>query len=387
MTPLEPFPRRRGWKPVRSTPRSATLARCTVCLCLLLPTALVVAVAAAADDPLAAEVAHWSDLLHRRAAGNPDWAAVEQAVQPGLAGVTAALHDGRRLLALWRLAEVRVDIVAATKRAERPVAEGQDIDVLAADWRRLGPRLGGTPESRAASSLAGVRPALARAIGEAALPQVHELYQASLDYGRATTPRAGLHYLSEAEGQADLVTFCRTLAGAFPHRGEPPVRALDGELDGLDAEVQAAFHPPASGTHHADFVGASELLKEARELNAAGLRYGALLRYLQASLAARPLRPAPAPETVAPATLARQLEELDRRLGAGEIDHSIGRLFLEMAQAHYAAREAPGNAAIAAALTGDVLPRYFAALEPARGAPPPPQEAVVTVTLVRWPYT
>ena len=77
---------------------------------------------------------------------------------------------------------------------------------MAADWRRLGPRLGGAARSRAGNSLAGVRPALARAIGEAAQPQVHELYQASLDYGRATTPGAGLHYLSKrcAEGQADL---------------------------------------------------------------------------------------------------------------------------------------------------------------------------------------
>jgi hypothetical protein len=34
-----------------------------------------------------------------------------------------------------------------------------------------------------------------------------------------------------------------------------------------------------------------------------------------------------------------------------------------------------------------VLPRYLAALAPARAAPPPAPVAAVTVTLVRWPYT
>jgi hypothetical protein len=39
-----------------------------------------------------------------------------------------------------------------------------------------------------------------------------------------------------------------------------------------------------------------------------------------------------------------------------------------------------------AVLVADVLPRYFAALEPARPAPSRPAPKV-TVTLVRWPYT
>ena len=41
---------------------------------------------------------------------------------------------------------------------------------------------------------------------------------------------------------------------------------------------------------------------------------------------------------------------------------------------------------MAAAIAGDVLPRYFEALKPARPQPPR-AEPKVTVTLVRWPYT
>jgi hypothetical protein len=347
----------------------------------------------ATDDPLAADVAHWTSLLHGRAATGPGWAAAEQAARPGLAGVTAALADGRRLVALFRLATVRVQIASMVYRAERPAAESRDLDALTGEWKRMGTVLHADLGPPAAGTLAGVRPALARAIGEAALPQVREWYQASLDYGRATAPEEGLFYLSDAVGQEQLVAFSRTLGGAFPQLEPPPLRPLDAELDSLDAAVQAAFRPPASIEHHADFVGTSELLKEARELNAAGLLHGALLRYLQAALAFGPLRPAPPPGGLDAAALARRLAEIDRRLSpsaAERTDHTIGRLFLEIAQAHLAARSAPGNAAIAAALAGDVLPRYLAALAPARGAPPPAAPAgvaAVTVTLVRWPYT
>jgi hypothetical protein len=77
-----------------------------------------------------------------------------------------------------------------------------------------------------------------------------------------------------------------------------------------------------------------------------------------------------------------ELRRIEARIDSGETDHSIGRLFVEMAQADLAeAREER-----AAALVSDVLPRYFAALEASRPAARAPQPRV-TVTLVRWPFT
>jgi hypothetical protein len=68
------------------------------------------------------------------------------------------------------------------------------------------------------------------------------------------------------------------------------------------------------------------------------------------------------------------------------VDHSIGRLILEAAQADLAEHASDGAAATAAVVATDVLPRYFAALEPP-AVRPPAEPAKVTVTLVRWPYT
>ena len=146
----------------------------------------------------------------------------------------------------------------------------------------------------------------------------------------------------------------------------------------------AAYRPPASIDRHGEFIGASSTLKEARELDAAGLRYGALLRYLQAALRFAPLRKVP--PSVDAGALAKLLRGLDARLSARGVDHSLGRLFLEAAQADVASAAAGTSPAVAAAITSDVLPRYFAALEPARPEAPKPAPKV-TVTLVRWPYT
>ena len=68
------------------------------------------------------------------------------------------------------------------------------------------------------------------------------------------------------------------------------------------------------------------------------------------------------------------------------MDHSLGAIFLEAAEADLAATAADAKPADAIAVAQDVLPRYFAALEPERPQPPAPTPRV-TVTLVRWPYT
>lgn len=352
--------------------------------------ALAIALAAAgcrpgaAADPLAADIDRWSAMLRRHAAADREWAQIERSARPRLDSAREALRHGSRSLALERLASVRVDLGTAAYMRRLSPAQRLTGAGFAAEWRRMAGQLGDDLGPPSPGALSGVRPAVARAMGEAALPQVRAYYQASLDYGRNTTPQSGCFYLGTARALRQLVAFCRTVADGFPRRRQPALRALDAELDGLQAEVLAAYRPPAAIDRHGDFIGVGSLLKEARELNAAGLRYGALLRYLQAALAMRPLRrAAPPPDAGA---LAGRLRQLDARLAASELDHSIGQLFLEIARAHLAVGTAPASAATAAAILGDVLPRYFAALGPAPRPPPPPAPAV-TVTLVRWPYT
>jgi hypothetical protein len=295
-------------------------------------------------------------------------------------GAREALRDGRRLLALKRLAAERVEPSAAAYAKGLP-ADRKTPAGFEAEWARAGDDLRSDLVPPSPAAFDGVRPAAARALAEAALPQVKVYHQAGLEYGRNTTPEKGLFYLGAARAQSELADFFRALDE--PSTGSPPpLRPLDPELDALESELLAAYRPPASLANHADFIATSAILKEARELNEAGLLHGALLRILEAAqgLAALGSGPPPGPET-----LAGRISAFEMRLSQSEVDHSIGRMFLETAQAH--ASSEPGmSPAVAQAIVDDVLPLYFATLGPAPLAKPEPAPSV-TVTLVRWPFT
>jgi hypothetical protein len=319
---------------------------------------------AEAKDPIAAEI--------QRLSADPK---AEQ-IRPVLGRAEEDLRQGRRVLVLQRLLNARKALAESSYMGERSAAERKEMAGFEAEWKRMGTALRADLGNPSAVALEEVEPAALRALGEAALPQVRVYYNASLDYGRSTAPDSGLYYLSTAQAQREVVAASRDLSTPSG-RKVPPVRSLEPELDALQGDLLAAYRPPASIDRHGEFITASSTLKEARELDAAGLRYGALLKYLQAVQLAAPLHPARPP--LAGETLAVRLRDLDGRLSAGKFDHSLGRLFLDMAQA-----EPAGPAATV--IAEDVIPRYFAALEPAPSRTPRPAPQV-TVTLVRWPYT
>lgn len=314
-------------------------------------------------DPVAAEIERLS----------ADTSPRMRDVRPILERAQEDLREGRRLLALQRLVNARV----ALATTERPLPAGQSVEALEKEWQRAGTEMAADLGTPSPNALDGLEPAALRALAEAALPQVRIYYNASLDYGRNTTPDSGLQYLGAARSQREVVKASRALSTSS-ERKEPPVRSLEPELDALQHDLLAAYRPPASIERHREFIVASSTLKEARELDQAGLRYGALLKYLQAAQLTAPLRHgSEQPARLTGEALAARLRELDGRLSAGDIDQSLGRLFLETAQAE------PDKASL---IAQDTLPRYFAALEPAPPRSPRP-EPQVTVTLVRWPYT
>lgn len=318
---------------------------------------------AQAKDPLPGELHRWSTFAQADPAVSPQ---ARQEALEALGRAEADLKAGRRLLAIQRLVNTRADLATAVYLSQRPASQ-KSAAGFEAEWTRMGKVMQASLAKPSASALQGVQPAALRALGEVAIPQVREYYEASLEYGRNTMPGNGLFYLGNSEGQRAVVEFTRTLSTPSSLQA-PPVRSLRGELDALEADLLKAYKPPASIDQHGAFITASSTLKEARELDAAGLRYGALLRYLQAAEQSAPLTGGPKGSG--------DLAALDARLSKGNVDHSIGRLFLEAAQAD------PSRAAV---IANDILPRYFAALEPGKPEPPRPAPQV-TVTLVRWPY-
>ncbi len=346
--------------------------------------------AAASEDPLASEIARWTAYVSGNTSTDEDWIRLKEAAEPMLAGAEEALRGGHRLLALQRLGSARIYLSAARYVGGFSSEQLANMTAFEAEWARAGRILHADLSEISPNALDGVQPAAVRALGEAALPQIKGYYEASLEYGRNTMAKYGLLYIGIAQAQRDFVAYLRTLS-VPSSRPAPPLRPIASEIDRLESDLLAAYRPPASIDRHSEFIAASSTLNETRQLDEAGLRYGAIHRYLQAALRAAPLLPARKPLD-AEAVRAR-LKDLEARLASAAFDNSIGQLWIETARAELdAAAGKPADASAAktpdtaATIAEDILPRYLAALSP--GKPPAPRPAPeVTVTLVRWPYT
>jgi hypothetical protein len=348
-------------------------------------TAVAATTPSSPSDPLAAEVARWSEYVRTNSSTDPMWLQVKDGMARAIAQAEGDLRAGRRLLALERLADVEPDLEASMYLGGLSPAERGTDEAFEAAWMAAGKDLARDLGPPSPAALVGVQPAAVRAIGETAIPAVRAYYEASSEYGRNTMAEAGLFYLGVARGQLGLAALCRKISVSSARR-PPPLRSIRGEIDDLEGELLAAYRPPASIDRHKDFIAASATLKEARELDAAGLRYGTVLRYLQAALrTARLTGNAPA---LTSSQAARRIGEIRKRLGTDDAatDHSLALLFLEMGESEIAGAAEGASPEEASAIVGDVMPRYFAALGPARPRPPQPAPSV-TVTLVRWPYT
>ena len=234
-----------------------------------------------------------------------------------MARAQSALRDGRRLLALQRLrgAARATSRRRPTSRPGRPRPGTRPR--FEAEWKRMGGVLHDRLAAPRGDALAAVSPApraRGRRGGAAAgagllrrEPRVRPEHRAGV---RPLLPGSG------PGGGGGRGALPLALGPGRASRAAARARAAARRSRRSRATLLAAYRPPARSTRTADFITASAALKEARELDAAGLRYGALLRYLQASLALRPAPPGRARPI--PPGIAERLRELDVQLASGQ---------------------------------------------------------------------
>lgn len=326
--------------------------------------ALLAPLSALAADPLADEIARSSAAVAALPTSDPFAKDIRESAEPMLERARAALAAGRRCQALHLYAQAFELVTAGSALVKRTAAERADMAVFEAQWRA-------GADLRTPAVAPPWHPALLRALGEAAAAQGPVLYDASLDYGRSTTPDSGFYYLEAARAERDFVAVLERLQERTALKA-PPVRDIAVEIDALRGELLSAYVPPASIDRHSEFIAASSALKEAGELNAAGRHHGALLKYLQGALRLGRLR-APLPQPP------------EARLPRG-VDHSIAQAFVEAASEASASPDAERRRT-AQAVSDVVLPAYLRAIAPAVRTPPAAHVPPATVTLVRWPYT
>lgn len=349
-------------------------------LALTLPVAG--SMAAQPADPVRAEIARWLAAVDRNEGSGPFWNQIKPGAQAALRQAMTAAESGRQALALERLAAARALLSAAAYVTDRPAAVRKSVSAFESEWRRMGAALGAALTPPAADAFRTVPSSAARALVEVAALQVRVNYDASLEYGRATDADSGLFYLGSAQAQQEFVSF----AGRLPAAAQtaPVLRALGPDADALERRLLSLYQPPASIDRHPEFIAASAALKEARELQAAGLQFGAWFKFLQATQRTALLQSTAAPAVDA---LRTRLATADRDVRALPGDHSLVRVFLDRAavELEQPTPDAAGLSA-AAVILDVVLPAYRAALTPA----PVVAEAIeptVTVRLVRWPFT
>lgn len=337
-------------------------------LASLLTIALLVLPGRAAQEPtrdaLTRSIADTTALAERVVPQEQRQAAVTR-----LARAKAAADAGREHLALYELEGAFVMAHAFAFVSEQAAVKTDEQ--FAAAWKSAG-----EPQPRAATPRDS--PAIVRAMAASGARRAPVTYRAALPYGQDAGVPAGLYYLGEARALAAFADFVSALA--WKREGQAPaIRSIQPELVAFDREVTTAYENmmPAE---HPTYIVVSVLIKRARSLNDNGDYAGALFEYLLARLRFGPLRKA----TETPAD-DKVISEARARL-AGGTDHSIARVFVEMADTALAGEE-PAPRRNAGFIAHDVLPAYHAALSRAPRDTTTAVDPDVTVTLVRWPFT
>ena len=356
--------------------------------CVKFLTACLLAAALSAQtgpDPLTRAIADLAALVAAEPAQDQLWIDNKVGVETAIKDAQASIAAGRRWFALERLSAARQSYLA-TMFTIKHAAERKDLAAFEREWTRLGQTLGAA--APAPAPIGGAMPSATRALVEVAQAQIRINYDAGLEYGRNTQPEFGLYYVGVGDAQRQFVGLARTLtpAGAAA-RVAPAMRSLAGDIATVQHDLLGLYRPPASIDRHSEFIAASSALKEARQYDSDGRRYGAMLKFLQGAMRTAMLRNGTTPAD--PAAVTAQLTEFRARLTSGRVDHSLGLYFVERAEAALD-NATLGGPPVAAAVVTDVLPRYFAALVPLRPVAARTRAAAaapVTVTLVRWPFT
>src|SRR5215470_9127696 len=78
------------------------------------------------SDPLAAEIARWSNFLRDHTSTDDTWNQVKDTAGPVIARADEALRDGERFLALFRLSAARMYLSASAYMGTRPAQDRKD---------------------------------------------------------------------------------------------------------------------------------------------------------------------------------------------------------------------------------------------------------------------
>lgn len=269
------------------------------------------------------------------------------------------LKSGYLLLSLYQLQLIQLSLLADQYRLSKSELQKKGIDAFEEDWRGLGAQLS-EKQRRVSYKQSSRLPAAVKAMIESALTQIQPYYVSGRLYALNTTIDNGLFYLGRSMACADFALFAQRLE--FKESSRPlPLRSLATELAKLEAEVVHSFGQPEAASQQGPHIQTNVTLKMAQELDKEKRLYGALHQYLAASRifgALQLTKQLPSIEE-----MKSESEKIHARLSSGNLDHSIGLLYWQIAQSSIdravEATDEEENLKRAAVIFKYVMPRYF----------------------------
>lgn len=339
------------------------------------------------NDPAAKVTAEIQRLKNLAAEQKPegDYKDIDPIIKRLLTRADEARKTGRLYAAIEDLARGRLYLEAYI--ASRVSGEAASMPAFEAAWKKVDVELVVLDKS-AKRRTWSTKPVVLQALSESAQGQSLTLVEASRAYATVTDTKAGYYYLGEARVNAEVASFLYTLPLSMKSK-RLRLRSWLPELHGLQRKVNAQFVPPKSIERHTDFIRINSAIKLASELDASRLYAGAFYQYLTAvqmfaAMDAESLTEAKQAE------VRKSIEAWKAKLKASHRDDSLPQMFVERAELwidHADGSEVKQEQWKAAqSVLNAVLPAYEQALN---AVPQLERESkkLVTVTLVRWPYT
>ena len=339
---------------------------------------------AGATTAINREIARIEKELSQKPDSDEDWKQSKGDISALIENAKSAATAGRTYLALEQLGKARGAFISLDAMKSSAAAK-RDMAAFDEQWKTQSVRLMEV-DKKDRELPWGNSPAIVRALGENEISSIAPLTEASRAYAQVTAPESGFYYLANAESAAQFADFCHSL-NLQRHGAAVEMRSIVPELQDLQKRVDAAFQPPRSIEKHQDFILINSILKTAKESDSSRLYFAAWYRYLQ-GLTQFGMLDATVPDAGKQADIRKAVAAAGERLRQSPEDDSIAQLFLEKAEQRLAAAKISDNDwKVLEVVAEQTLPAYYQArktpLAPSTGT----AGRLVTVTLVRWPYT
>ena len=342
-----------------------------------------------ASKKIASEINRVKNQIGAGPANFEQWTKLKPGVDAGFVRAEENLKAGRAYRSLEELVYAAQVALGAKYAAQDPELLKKGLAGFEPEFNKAMAKYTAL-DNQAQARAWGDAPVAIRALSESAdqlgieVVEASRAYEASLD-----DPTFGYFYIGEAEGFTD---FSRFLFDAKFHRKGAafPLRSYRPEIQRLQDRINAAFVPPASVDHHDEFIQINSSLKVAGEMDARRYYAGALYQYLRALQLFADVSTT-VPSEAERGELQKKAEAIRQQLKHSKLDESVAEMFLERAEgitATYSGQPAPGDEAWRnhKAIVEQVMPAYYEA----RDSHPElqnPATKILTVTVVRWPYT